>query len=221
MDVAKTARNLAVVEIALAFARDRLAGRVPGVQPKRRRPGLKSALIGGGIAAAAAALLFKREKVRGLLPGRTEEASAPAPTGYTPPPVSNYDAPGPVANTATAVPVPPPYESETIDEAAEEAAAAAEAANIGGQVSDYVGPEGETATEAERPLAEAGEGEAEGQEQTEAELQAAAEPTAPGMSPEQAQIEDAMDQPAREEVEPVTPPDDAEWNTWSGRAIEP
>ena len=108
--------------------------------------------------------------------------------------MSNYDAPGPVSNTATAVPVPPAFESPAIDEAEEEAAAAAEAANIGGQVSDYAGPEGDAATEAERPLAEAGQGEAEGQEQTEAELREAAAPTAPGMSDEQRQIEDAIDQ---------------------------
>ena len=38
-----------------------------------------------------------------------------------------------------------------IDEAAEEAAAAAEAANIGGAVSDYAGPEGEIADESEAP----------------------------------------------------------------------
>ena len=100
-----------------------------------------------------------------------------------------------MANTATAVPVPPAYESPAIDEADEEAAAAAEAANIGGPVSDYAGPElGEPATEAERPLAEAGEGESEGQEQTEAELREAAAPTAPGMSDEQRQIEDAIEQ---------------------------
>ena len=44
---------------------------------------------------------------------------------------------------------------------------------------DYAGPEGERRHAEEwRPLAEAGEGEAEGQEQTEAELREAAEPTA-------------------------------------------
>ncbi len=110
--------------------------------------------------------------------------------------MSNYDAAGPVANTATAVPVPPPYEEPAIDEAAEEAAAAAEAANIGGPVSDYAGPElGEVATPEERPLAEAGEGEAEGNEQAEAEVREAAESS-----------------------EPVTPPSDSEWRTWSGRS---
>ena len=101
----------------------------------------KTLLIGGGIAATLAALLFKRDRVMALLPGGSDEpAPPPQPGGYAPPPVSNYDAPGPVANTATPVPVPPAFEPPTIDEAAEEAAAAAEAANIGGQVSDYAGP---------------------------------------------------------------------------------
>ncbi len=190
----------------------------------RRRSRAKPLLIGGGIAAVLAALLFKRDKVAGLLPGRTDEPAPPQPGGYTPPPVSNYDAPGPVANTATAVPVPPAYESATIDEAAEEAAAAAEAANIGGEVSDYAGLElGEAADEAERPLVEAGQGESEGQEQTEAELREAAEPTAPGVSPEQAQIEDAIERAGNppEQVEPVLPADDSEWRTWSGRSVNP
>ena len=224
MDFAKTARNLAVADIALAFARDRVASMLPGVEPrKKRRPGAKTLLLGGGVAAAVVALFFKRDAVKGLLPGGdTETAPAPAPDAYTPPPVSNYDAAGPVANTATAVPVPPAYEEPAIDEAAEEAAAAAEAANIGGTVSDYAGPEGEIADESERPLAEAGEGESEGQEQTEDELREAAESTE-GMSPEEHQIDDAIDAAANppETVEPVKPADDSEWNTWSGRSVNP
>jgi hypothetical protein len=223
MNLAKTARNAAVAEIALAFARDRLAAQLPGVQPRKRRPGKKTLLIGGAAAAATAALLLKRDKVTALLPGRSESGSAPADTGYTPPPVSNYDAAGPVSNTATAVPVPPAQEPPTIDEAAEEAAAAAEAANIGGTVSDYAGPEGEVATEAEAPLAEAGGGEAEGQEQTEAELRDAAEDREPGLSPQEAQIDEAIDQAAAgtgEQVEPSAPADDAEWRTWSGRSAD-
>ena len=157
-----------------------------------------------GAAAVAAGVFLKRDKVAGLLPSRAETYSPPAPGP------SNYDAPGPVANTATAVPVPEAYEPEPVDEAAEEAAAAAEAANIGGQVSDYVGPEGLPATEAERPLAEAGEGVAEGQEQAEFDLERAAEPTAPGMSGAEHQIEDTIEQAANplagETIEPVRPP---------------
>ncbi len=222
MDFAKTARNVAIARVAWAFARDRLASQLPGVEPRKQRSRAKTLLIGGGIAAALGAALFKkRETVRGLLPGGEDSSAPPRPESYTPPPVSNYDAPGPVANTATAVPVPPAYESPAIDEAEEEAAAAAEAANIGGPVSDYEGPAGEPATEAERPLAEAGEGEAEGQEQAEAELREAASPTAPGMSDEQRQIEDAIEQQGN----PIAPeqadaPADPEWRTWSGRSVD-
>ncbi|RKQ92418.1 hypothetical protein C8N24_2264 [Solirubrobacter pauli] len=223
MNLSKTARNLAVADIALAFARDRLAAKLPGVEPrKKKRSGAKKLLLGGGVAAAVAALLFKRESVKGLLPGGSGDSAPPAePGGYTPPPVSNYDASGPVANTATAVPVPPAYEEPAIDEAAEEAAAAAEAANIGGTVSDYAGPEGETADDAFAPLAEAGEGEAEGQEQTEDELREAAEPF-DGRSPEEAQLDEAIEATENaEQIEPVKPADDSEWNTWSGRSTNP
>jgi hypothetical protein len=161
-----------------------------------------------GAAVVAAGVFLKRDKVAGLLPSRAETYSPPA-AGP-----SNYDAPGPVANTATAVPVPEPYEPDPVDEAAEEAAAAAEAANIGGTVSDYAGPTGLPATEAERPLAEAGEGEAEGQEQAELDLERAAEPTAPGMSGAEHQIEDTIEQAANplagETLDPVAPPDEDE-----------
>jgi hypothetical protein len=222
--LAKTARNAAIADIALAFARDRLAAQLPGVKPRKRRPGKKSLLIGGVATATAAALLFKRDKVTALLPGRSDEPAPPEPS-YTPPPVSNYDASGPVANTATSVPVPPAYEEPALDEAAEEAAAASEAANIGGAVSDYAGPEGETAASEEAPLAEAGEGEGEGSEQTEHELRDAAESRDAGLSPEQAQIEEAIDQAhnplASEQVEPSKRADDSEWRTWSGRSANP
>ena len=91
--------------------------------------------------------------------------------------------------------MPEPYEPEPIDEAAEEAAAAAEAANIGGTVSDYAGPADLPATEAERPLAEAGEGEAEGQEQAELDLERAAE-SSEGMSDAEHRIDDTIEQAA-------------------------
>ena len=147
-------------------------------------------------------------------PGSSDASAPPRPESYTPPPVSNYDAPGPVANTATAVPVPPAYESPAIDEAEEEAAAAAEAANIGGPVSDYAGAEpGEPATEAERPLAEAGEGVSEGQEQTEADLS----DTMPAMSDEQRQ---ALEQSPPVSPEQADAPQDPEWRTWSGRSVD-
>jgi hypothetical protein len=45
------------------------------------------------------------------------------------------------------------------------------------------------------------------------------------MSDEQRQIEEAIDQAgnpvAPEQVEPVAPPDDSEWKTWSGRSVNP
>ena len=200
---------------------------------------LAKTFLAGAAVAAGVILVRKRGKVAGMLPGRSSSAPAPTPPppAQTTPPVSNYDAAGPVANTSTPVPTPPPFQPPAIDEAAEEAAAAAEAANIGGTVSDYAGPEGERATESERPLMEAGEGESEGQEQAEAELEEAAEPTAPGMSPEEHQIEEAIEAAgnpaAPEHVEPLvseTQPGDAEeraheegseWRTWSGRSINP
>ena len=208
---------------------------------------LGKTLLAGVAVAAGVVLVRKRGAVKALLPGRSSsepEYSPPVPAQATPP-ISNYDAAGPVANTSTPVPTPPPFQPEAIDEAAEEAAAAAEAANIGGQVSDYAAPEGTTAsaTEEDRPLMEAGEGESEGQEQAEAELAAAAEPTAPGLSPEGHQIEDAIEAAGNpntaEQVEPLvseTPPADAEqrdredegreggsaeWRTWSGRSVNP
>ena len=154
----------------------------------------KLLLIGGAVVAAGAAALLKRDKVAGLLPSRSgqpEPSAAPAP----PPQQSNYDAPGPVANTATPVPAPDPVAPEPIDEQAEEAAAAAEAAAIGGTSSDYAGSElGEPASEAERPLAEAGEGESEGQEQAEAELAANATYRDAGLTDAERQIDDTIEQ---------------------------
>ncbi len=198
MNLAKTARNAAVADIALAFARDRLAAQLPGVQPrKRRRPGAKSLLLGGAAVAGAAALLLKRDKVAALLPGRSESAPAGSDSGYTPPPVSNYDASGPVSNTATSVPVPPAQEPPAIDEAAEEAAAAAEAANIGGQVSDYAGPDGEPAIRRRGAAGRGRRGRVRGLEQAEDELIDAAEGNEDdGLSPEEAQINEAIDDTA-------------------------
>ena len=163
-----------------------------------------------GAAAIAAGVFLKRDKVAGLLPGRGETYEPPA-TPHAPGP-SNYDAPGPVANTATPVPAPEPQQPPALDEESEEAAAAREAANIGGVVSDYAGPAGQPADESERPLAEAGEGEAEGQEQAEFDLQQAAQPTAPGVSDAERAIDDAIEQSANplagEQVEPVRPAED-------------
>ena len=121
-------------------------------------------------------------------------ATAPAPHREPPPPQpSNYDVPGPVANTATPIPAPDHHPRDAIDEEAEIAAAAAEAAAIGGGVPDYPGFSlSERADEATRPLAEAGEGEAEGQELAEMELVEFAQPS-DRMSDAQRQIEETID----------------------------
>ena len=159
-----------------------------------------------------------------------------------PPQPSNYDASGPVSNTATPIPAPDHHPRDAIDEDAEIAAAAAEAAAIGGGVPDYPGFSlSEHADEAHRPLAEAGEGEAEGQELAEMELVESAQPS-DRMSDAQRQIEATIEAQANPHTgerpdplpfsasEPVAeaeqaardaepPPDDGdEPQTWSGRA---
>jgi len=204
---AKTARNVAVADAVWALARDRLLTKVPGVEPRKRRPGLKLFAAGGAVALLVGGLLSRKHAAK-LLPSRSSEDTAPAETAPPPGP-ANYDAPGPVANTATPLPVPPPYEAPAVDVDAEEAAAAAEAANIGGGPTSYAGPEGAPATPAEAPLMEAGEGESEGQEQAEAELAENAAPS-DGMSDAERQIQDsidAADNPALgEHPKPVPPP---------------
>ncbi|MEO8686722.1 MAG: hypothetical protein ABI611_00715 [Solirubrobacteraceae bacterium] len=128
---------------------------------------------------------------------------------------------------------------EPIDEEAEEQAAAAEAAAIGGSPGlEYAGSEiGVPITEAERPLAEAGEGVAEGQEQAEAELEENAT-VGDGMSDAERQIDEAIEaagNPAlgeTPEAEPDTSDPEADgsddddisggdWQTWSGGAVKP
>jgi hypothetical protein len=177
----------------------------------------KLLLLGGAVVAAGAAALLKRDKVAGLLPSRSGE---PAPSAApAPPQPSNYDAPGPVANTATPVPAPDPQEPEAIDERAEEEAAAAEAAAIGGSVSDYAGSElGEPADEAHRPLAEAGEGESEGQEQTESELAANAEYRDSAPSDAERQIEDTIEQAGQPQTGETPEPLDFEGPASGGGA---
>jgi hypothetical protein len=151
--------------------------------------------ICGAVAAAGVAALLKRDKVTALLPSRSGGDGDAPPAPVPPPQQSNYDAPGPVANTATPVPAPDPHEAPppAIDEVAEEEAAAAEAAAIGGTVADYAGPVGEPADEATRPLAEAGQGESEGEEQAEAELQENAEFRDDAPSDAERQIEDTIE----------------------------
>jgi hypothetical protein len=165
---------------------------------------MKVLLLGGIAVAAGTVAYLKRDRVAGLLPSRTQTPTAPPP----PPAPSNYDAPGPPANTATPVPAPEPQVRPAgLDEQAEVDAAAAEAANIGGAPPEYAGPAGERATEEWRPLAEAGEGESEGQEQAEADLVENAILRDAGRTGAEDQIEEAIEQQhnplAGEIAEPV------------------
>jgi hypothetical protein len=228
-------------------------------------------LVVGGLAVAAAAGAALKTRRRSSTPD-VPQAAIPGPTSpepaAPPPVVANADVAGPPANTATHVPAPDPVVHDPaggIDEEAEEAAAAAEAANIGGAVPEYAGIElGEPADEAERPLAEAGEGESEGLEQAESDLEVTAEDGSGEMTDAEHAVLDAIeaqdDASAGETVETLAPEtiddgaptgggtlsggtaaepggdapgapeggegrpagsdDDAEWQTWSGRAVD-
>jgi hypothetical protein len=188
----------------------------------------RTLVLGGLAVAAAAGALKNRGKVAGLLGRSTGPEPFPPPSeapvgaraaepGPAPaPPIANADAPGPPANTATHVPAPDPQVHDPaggIDEAAEEAAAAAEAANIGGPAPEYAGNElGELADEVDRPLEEAGEGVSEGAEQAEADLVDNAEPLAGDPDDAARQIEDVIEAQANplsgETPDPIDPPND-------------
>ncbi len=207
---ARTARRLALIRAAAALVQTRLAGRIPG---RRKQPTVtpKRVALLGGLAAAVGGLLGGKRLFGGG--GDSEADSSPAPA---PPAPSNYDASGPPANTATPVPAPDLATDGAIDEEAEVAAAAAEAANIGGGATDYAGAEpGEHADAAERPLAEAGEGVSEGEEQADADLaDNATDHSGPGegMSDAERQIDEAIEatsNPASGETpEPAKPGDE-------------
>jgi hypothetical protein len=154
----------------------------------------------GGLAVAAAAAVKNRTKVAGLLgakssapepyprPAEAPVGVAAAEPGPAPAPaVANADAAGPPSNTATAVPAPDPQVHDpagAIDEVAEEQAAAAEAANIGGPDPAYAGDEpGEPAPAADVPVEESGEGVGEGLEQAEADLAETVEEEPPAPDP--------------------------------------
>jgi hypothetical protein len=183
-----------------------------------------TAALAGMAGLGAAALYRRRGKVADVVPRRLAdfvgtsagEAAAPAPPAPVPEPAppqpANYDASGPVANTATPIPAPDRHPREAIDEEAEIAAAAAEARAIGGGIPEYPGLESSSrADEAFRPLEEAGEGEGEGQELAEYELVESAQPS-DGLSDAQRQIEEtieAQDDPfSGEYPEPLTPSSD-------------
>ena len=232
----RIARNLALAEAALAMAKSRAeatggavksgAGAASGAV--KGRGGL--VLAGAAVLAAGVLAFLKRDKVAKVVPSRS--GAEPAPVTPVPAQQSNYDAPGPVANTATPIPVAPdpvvPPGSDAgessptgeaaptrpaIDERAEEEAAAAEAAAIGGAPPDYAASTlDEPFDEAERPVAEGGGGVAEGEEQAEAELEDNATVRDQAPSDAERQIDDAIeaqDEPwTGETPEPVPPGDD-------------
>jgi predicted lipid-binding transport protein (Tim44 family) len=216
---AKTLRNLAIAEAALAFVKDRALAKL-GRRRSRRPSGKLLVGIGAGAAAVAAGVagFLGREKVAHRLPSRSPSPTPPP--APAPPQPSNYDAPGPAVNTATPIPAPDPHGEPpaTIDEAAEEAAAASEAGAIGGDPSGYAGSEpGEAADEPSRPLAEGGGGESEGQEQTEAGL---AESTTHGDGGTGADAPEGFLPPAAP-AEPAKGDDNPEDSrTWSGRSAD-
>ena len=164
-------------------------------------------------------------------PPQPESARAHEPA---PPQPSNFDTSGPVANTATPLPAPDPHPLDAIDEDAEERAAAAEAAAIGGPVPEYPGRAlDETADPAFAPLAESGEGENEGYEIAEFDHRQEAE-SFEGRSDAERLIDETIEAQANpiagERPEGLAPPrepgddpdrhpdDDAQ--TWSGRAAD-
>jgi hypothetical protein len=222
----RLARNLAYAEAALALARHK--AETTGAAAKGRG---KLLLAGGAAVAAGAAAFAARKPLAKVLPSRSK--SEPATPVWTPPPPqqSNYDAPGPVANTATPIPAPDAYPAPPIDERAEEEAAAAEAAAIGGSPSQYAGltPD-QPADEELRPVMEAGGGEAEGQEQAEAALEREAAFRDQAPSDAERQIDEAIeaqDEPwTGETPEPLTPgadrpPGEGEGGGISGRPGPP
>jgi len=139
------------------------------------------------------------------------------------------------------VDAPLPTADSSIDEREEEQAAAAEAAAIGGSPTDYAGSELDSiADESERPLAEAGEGVAEGQEQAEAALETNLEPPEGPPTDAERRIDDTIEQASRpsegETPEPLVSDDEASktegsqekpdeesggWETWHGGAVKP
>ena len=208
------AKRVALARAAYALWQTRLARKLPGRKPKPFVTPARAAIAGGVLAGIAGLVRSRRGGGGGGGGGVT-----PAPT--PPPAPSNYDAPGPPANTATPVAAAPVGDPGTngagIDEEAEVAAAAAQAGAIGGTVSDYA-PSivDEELDEAERPLAEAGEGVSEGQEQAEGDLaDLATTDIGPGagQTGEEALIEDTIAQqsnPASGEIQdlPSAPPGD-------------
>ena len=90
-----------------------------------------------GVAVGAAAAYAKRDQVRQLLPGGA--SSTPEPYSPPVPAPSNYDAPGPPANTSTPVPAPEPVvtpEPGRSDPVEEQALQADDAAAVSDAIAD-------------------------------------------------------------------------------------
>jgi len=173
---AEAARRVAVARAGFALFETSLKRRLPVPRRKQRKLTPARAAIAGGTVAAIAGLVRSRRSGGGDGGGGSSVYGGPPPvTPSTPAPgPSNVDVPGPPANPAT--PIPAPDTSVVggvgIDEEAEVTAAAAEAAAIGG-VDPAYSPSviGEELDPAEIPLAEAGGGVSEGQEQAEGDLE--------------------------------------------------
>ena len=219
----RTARNVLIANAVIAFARDRLAAQLPGVKPRRRRrPGAKTLLLGVGIAVVGAAILLRarqgrrpparpwRRARRGF--GRARAAAG----GELRRGGSGCRAP------RTAVPIAPADESPALDEAEEEAAAGAEAANIGGPLPDDAGAEAdEIAAPDELPPAEADETPDELPPAEADEIAAAAELTPAEAGEGEAGGAEQAEDELRPAAEPVPPRDDSDGRTWSGRKANP
>jgi hypothetical protein len=224
--------GLAAIDAAAALARNRL-------DPRSRRGDRTKLLALGGAAAVAVGIagFAGRKKVAGLIGAGASVPEPPPPPA--PPQPANVDVAGPPANTATPLAAPEPA-IPSGDEEAEVQAAAAEAAAIGGEVSEYASTDPTLpADEEDQPVVEAGGGEAEGQEQTEAQLEENLQPPeGQGEIAAQERLEEAIaaaGQPAAgETVEPRTPIDEPSleederkendgpgWQTWSGVSSEP
>ena len=224
----KTARDATVGRAVVALVKTKILGKLPTRSRKRTITPARAAIVGGVVAAVAGAVKSRRST-----PATSQTPPPPvAPSGLGVPPdlasdgpdvstaPSNYDAPGPPANTATplaATPTDPLIgvggDRISLDEEAEIAAAAADAAAIGGAMPEYASSrEDELADLAEAPLIEAGEGTAEGMEQAEADLlDEITDPYGPGagLTDGEAAIERAIeeqDDPFAGEIEDVVPP---------------
>lgn len=187
----------------------------PSSPPWRRLIAPAGAALATGAAAVVGAAVRRRSG------GPSSSETPPAPPAENGPDVSvapaNYDVSGPPANTATplaSTPTDAPAAPDSgFDEEAEVAAAAADAAAIGGAVPEYASSrEDELADPSEAPLIEAGEGVSEGMEQAEADLlDEVTDPYGPGagMTDAEVQIERAIeeqDDPFAGEREDVVPP---------------